>query len=183
MRKEGDHAPEFELYGVRDGERDLYRLHDVVARDELTLLLFYPMDFSPVCTAQLCAIRDGSWFDRIDGLNVWGISADSLYAHQAFGEQHGIDYPLLTDSGAEVAGRYGVKYDWWDAHLDVPKRAIFLVDRDGTVAYAWSHDDAYHQPPTEPLRDALDPLLERVDDVDDLPVPDPDPDPVPTRLG
>lgn len=181
MKQVGDYAPDFELYGILDGDRDSYRLSHVTDRDELALLFFYPMDFSPVCTAELCSIRDGAWFDEVDELNVWGISADSLYSHGAFSEMYSLDYPLLTDNAAEVAGRYGVKYDWWDAHIDVPKRAIFLVDRDQTLAYAWSHDDAYQDPDLSSLKEVVDEVVDRVD-VEELPLPETDPTPAPRRL-
>lgn len=181
MKGTGDYAPDFELYGVLGGDRDSYRLSHVTDRGELALLLFYPMDFSPVCTAELCSIRDGAWYEQVEELNVWGISADSLYSHGAFSEMYDLDYPLLTDNAAEVAGRYGVKYDWWDAHIDVPKRAIFLVDRDHTIAYAWSHDDAYHTPDMDPLEAAVEELVGRLD-AEDLTVPEADATPEPGRL-
>lgn len=158
-----DHAPDFELYGIHDDERNLYRLSQAGQNGNYTLLLFYPMDFSPVCTAELCSVRDGNWFNEISNLEVWGISADSLYCHREFADKHRLNYPLLSDQHGEIAERYGVRYDWWDGHLDVPKRSMFLVTPDQRVEYAWSTDDAYATPDFEPVKQVLDEIGETMD--------------------
>jgi peroxiredoxin len=160
MVSEGELAPDFELYGVYRGQRDVYRLDAAVGDGNLVLLLFYPMDFSPVCTDELCSIRDADWFIESDDIEVWGISSDSLYCHRAFTDQYDLNYPLLTDGTADVAERFDVKYDWWDSHTNVPKRAVFLVDQDQLVAYAWSSDDAYVQPDFDPVQEAAETALD-----------------------
>lgn len=160
MKNIGEHAPDFELYGVYREDRSMYRLSRELDSDTVVLLLFYPMDFSPVCTAELCSIRDSAWFTDVPELTVWGISADSLYCHREFADKYSLNYPILTDTAAEVAGRYDVKYDWWDGHLDVPKRALFLIDQAQTIQYAWSSDDAYVQPNFDPIEELLPNILD-----------------------
>lgn len=160
MIQEGQYAPDFELYGIKDDQRKIYRLDREVRDGNVVLLMFYPMDFSPVCTAQLCSIRDADWFAEVPDLSVWGISASTLYCHREFASKYDLNYPILMDQGAEVADRYDVKYDWWDGHVDVPKRALFLIDRDQQVRYAWSSDDAYVNPDFDPIDELLPDVVE-----------------------
>lgn len=156
MLSHGDQAPDTALPGYADGSIETYRLEDTIARGNVALVLFYPFDFSPVCTTELCAIRDAEWFTLTDDLSVWAISADSVYAHRAFAEEHDIGFPLLSDSNGRVADSFGVCYDEWEGHESVPKRAVFLVDPDRTIRYAWSTDDAFEQPDFVPVKEALD---------------------------
>lgn len=154
MLSTGTRAPDFELPGVVGDERDRYRLSDCVD-DRKVLLAFYPCDFSPVCTRELCAIRDVEWFDFEENLQVFGVSQDSLYAHGEFVGQHDITFPLLADTRGDVTEEYDVRYDSWEGQAGIGKRAFFLVDESRTVRYAWATDDAYHDPDLQALLDAL----------------------------
>lgn len=158
MLTEGARAPDFELPGVQDGEVESFDLTDALADDRAVLLLFFPFDFSPVCTDELCAIRDARWFEFTAGLDVWGVSADSTYAHRAFKDEYDLNFPLLSDSQGTVASEFGVRYDEWEAHEGVPKRSVFLVSPDRTVEYAWATDHAYEKPDFVPVKGALDEL-------------------------
>lgn len=155
MLPEGERAPDFTLPGIEDTEIETYSLSGALADDRAVLLVFYPFDFSPVCTNELCAIRDAEWFQFTNGLDVWAISGDSIYAHEAFIEKYGLNFPLLSDFNAAVAENYGVRYDRWEDHEAVPKRSVFLIDPDGTVRYSWSTDEAYDKPDFAPVEAAL----------------------------
>jgi len=96
MINEGASAPSFTLPGLRDGEQTEYSLDETTANDRAALLVFYPFDFSPVCTNELCAIRDAEWFQLTPALDVWAISGDSVYAHRAFAEEYGLNFPYLV---------------------------------------------------------------------------------------
>lgn len=93
------------------------------------LLVFYPADESPVCTAQLCEYRDG--IDEFTGLNatIIGISAQDSDSHVKFKQKRQLPFTLLSDKGLHVAELYGAK-----GFLGM-KRATFLVDADGIVRY------------------------------------------------
>lgn len=158
MLSEGMHAPAFSLPGVDDGETATYSLETATTNGRAVLLLFYPFDFSPVCTNELCAIRDAEWFQFTPGLEVWGISGDSTYAHDAFVDEYGLNFPLLSDYHATVAASYDVRYDHFEGHEGVPKRAVFLVAPDQTIKYAWGTDDAFEKPEFKPVKAALDEL-------------------------
>lgn len=76
-----------------------------------------------------------------------GISVDSVYSHEAFSEQIGIEYPLLSDFNREVIHEYDAAYDEIGGLKEVAKRAVFVIDRDQSVRYKWVTDDAGQLPP------------------------------------
>ena len=121
----GDQAPEFELPGT--GQRT-YRLADL--RGQWVVLAFYPGDFTPVCTRQFCSYRDGD--DRLDelGVEVLGISPQSVDSHERFRRKHGLTVPLLADEEREVLRSYGVL-----APGGIVRRSIFIVDPEGVVRF------------------------------------------------
>ena len=125
MVKVNDRAPDFVLQG--DNGED-YRLSDHAG--EKVLLVFYPGDNTPVCTAQLCEYRDGIEEFAGLGVSVVGISSDGLESHQKFRAKHKLPFILLSDPDLEVAKRYGSK-----GALGL-KRSVFLVDEEGIVRYA-----------------------------------------------
>src|SRR5262249_9402373 len=92
MLKKGDLAPDFTLKGHDDKEYTLsnYRGRKVV-------LIFYPFDFSPVCTKEHACVRDDLKGFQNAGAQVFGISVDSGWSHKAFAKEMGLGYPLLSD--------------------------------------------------------------------------------------
>jgi peroxiredoxin Q/BCP len=125
MLKVNERAPDFVLQGD-DGED--YRLSDHAG--ERVLLVFYPGDNTPVCTAQLCEYRDGIEEFAGLGVSVVGISSDGMESHQKFRAKHNLPFTLLSDPGLEVAKLYASK-----GALGM-KRSVFLVDEEGVVRYA-----------------------------------------------
>lgn len=124
----GDIAPDFEL----DGTGGRFRLSD--HRGERVVLLFYPGDFTPVCTKQMCSYSD-RWedFGKLDA-TVVGISAQSVERHHQFQSIHGIPMPLLADEDRSVAKSFGVSQP-----ILGTRRAVFIVDEDGRIAYRHVH--------------------------------------------
>src|SRR5205085_8719166 len=85
-------APDFTL---KDGEGHDWRLSD--QRGRVVVLLFYPGDETPVCTRQMCSVRD-RWEDyQATGAEVVGVSKDSPESHRAFAEHHSLPLRLLSD--------------------------------------------------------------------------------------
>jgi peroxiredoxin Q/BCP len=121
----GEAAPDFELPGT---DSRTYRLSDM--RGRWVVLAFYPGDFTPVCTRQFCSYRDGD--DRLDelGVEVLGISPQSVDSHERFREKHELTVPLLADEDCEVLRRYGVL-----APGGMVRRSIFIVDPEGVVRF------------------------------------------------
>ncbi len=124
MPQTGDKAPLFEL---EDDRGETFRLED--HRGEKVLLVFYPGDDTPVCTAQLCDYRDGIEAFAGLGVNVVGISADDGDSHRKFRAKHALPFTLLSDPEREVAAKYDSK-----GILGV-KRSVFLVDEEGVIRY------------------------------------------------
>lgn len=122
----GDQAPDFKL---RDGNGDQWSLAD--QRGKTVVLLFYPGDETPICTRQMCSVRD-RWEDYSNtGAEVVGISTDSVESHKKFAEHHELPLRLLSDASGEVAKQYG-------AQSLIPgkvARSVFVIDREGVVRY------------------------------------------------
>jgi peroxiredoxin len=83
---------------------------------------------------------------RAAGVEPVAIAVTATYSQMAFAERLGADFPLLSDWGRATSRAYGVAYESWKGHDGVAKRALFLVDRDGTVRYRWVTDDAEQLP-------------------------------------
>ena len=136
MIEPGSPAPDFTLPD-QDGNR--VSLADF--RGRTVVLVFYPSDFSPVCTDQLSAYQDrlGEFEER--GVQVLGISVDGAFCHKAFQSHLGLTIPLLADfhPKGEVAKAYGI----WSEDFGQSGRGLVLVGPDGAVA--WS----YLSPPLE----------------------------------
>jgi thioredoxin-dependent peroxiredoxin len=124
----GDIAPEFELEGT-DGP---FRLSD--QRGRRVVLLFYPGDFTPVCTRQFCSYAEHAEdMSELDAVVV-GISAQDLDSHEEFMGAHDIPVPLLADTDKAVARAYGVT-----APVLGTRRALVIVDEAGRVAHRDVH--------------------------------------------
>jgi thioredoxin-dependent peroxiredoxin len=124
----GDVAPDFTL----DGTEGTFTLG--AHRGERVVLLFYPGDETPVCTKQFCSYRDRA--DDMSALDatVVGISGQDVRSHQDFTTHHGLTVPLLADPDKAVARLYGVTRPVLGT-----QRATFIVDADGTIAWAKIH--------------------------------------------
>ena len=120
-------APDFSL---PDGKGEQWRLSD--HRGKVVVLLFYPGDETPVCTRQLCSVRD-RWADYMaTGAEVVGISSDSVESHRKFAEHHDLPLRLLSDRDRTVATLYG-------ARSLIPgrvARSVFVIDAQGVLRYS-----------------------------------------------
>jgi peroxiredoxin len=136
MIEPGTPAPDFKL---PDQDGNEVALEDLKGRK--TVLVFYPSDFSRVCTDQLNVYQEVLPELEREGARMVGISVDSAFCHRAFRDQLGVTMPLLADfhPKGEVAKLFGV----WSDEYGVSSRALFLLDEDGVVR--WS----YLSPPLE----------------------------------
>lgn len=128
----GDTAPDFTLRGsVPDGDDRDYTLS--AERGHPVVLAFYPGDETPVCTRQLCSYQHE--LDVLTGLDatLWGISSQDITSHRRFQANRGLTFPLLADTDNAVFARYGLGLGL------ARRRALFVVDADGRVAYAQVH--------------------------------------------
>ena len=120
-------APDFML---KDGNGDDWKLSN--QRGKVVVLLFYPGDETPICTRQMCSVRD-RWDDYVGtGAEVIGISSDSVESHRKFAEHHNLPLRLLSDSDATVSKLYG-------ARSLIPgkvARSVFVIDAQGIVRHS-----------------------------------------------
>ena len=127
-------APDFSLY---DADRKATSLSDF--RGKNVVLAFYPGAFTGVCTTEMCTFRD-----RMDGLNslnaqVLGISVDGAFAQKAFSDQNNLNFPLLSDFQREAVNQYDLaipNFAGMEGYT-ASKRAVYVVDGEGVVRYAW----------------------------------------------
>lgn len=138
----GQAAPDFTLY---DSHKHSVTLSE--QRGHNVLLLFFPLAFTSVCTAELCAVRDNyKLYEDLDA-KVFGISVDSLYTLNRYKQEQNLNFSLLSDFNKEVSKQYGSLYEKFGyGMLGVSKRAAFLIDREGVVQYAEVLDNAGEQP-------------------------------------
>jgi len=121
----GKLAPDFEL---KDSNNQAWRLSD--HRGKVVALVFYPKDETPVCTKQMCSMRD-RWTDyQGTGAEVVAISVGTVESHKQFAEHHGLPQRLLADERGEVSGLFGVK-----SLLGGSQRAIIVIDSKGVIRY------------------------------------------------
>ncbi len=144
----GTPAPDFTLRD-QDGEEVSLSGH----RGGKVLLVFYPMDFSPVCSDQLSIYQEVKPEIEAKGVTMLGISVDHPYAHKAFQEKLGFDTTLLSDfePKGEVARAYGSYLDG----LGFANRTLVLVDEEGTVAWAYESPSPGEFPGANVIFDAL----------------------------
>ena len=124
----GDRAPDFSLPSEK-GEN--ISLAESLERGPV-VLIFYPMDETPGCTAQLCSVRNDATRYAEAGIAVYGLNNGGAASHQRFIEKHNLTAPLLVDSGLSVAAAY-------DAVISLGlirfiNRTVVGIARDGTIA-------------------------------------------------
>jgi peroxiredoxin len=149
MIEAGQPAPEFTL-ADQDGNK--VSLSDF--RGQTVVLVFYPLDFSPVCTDQLSVYQQATGDLEQNGAKLIGISVDSAYSHKAFQTQLDVTIPLLADfhPKGEVAEAYGV----FNAERGIAARALVMVGPEGDVLWSYQSPSPLEIPGTELILEALE---------------------------
>jgi len=122
----GQEAPDFTL---KDDSNQEFTLSSL--RGKPVVLVFYPLDFSPKCTTEMCAYRDDMSLFKDRGAEILGISRDSVWTHRAFKEKEGLKHRLLADMKGSVAQLYGC----WNEAAATAERLTVVIDRDGRITY------------------------------------------------
>ena len=130
----GQPAPEFTL---KDQNQREVHLSDFTGKKNV-VLVFYPLDWSPVCTNEhACFVNDLKQFETL-GAEVLGVSVDSVWSHKAFAEAKGIKYSLLADF--QPRGAMAEKYGVFLADKGITGRAIVIINKTGKVAWVKNYD-------------------------------------------
>jgi len=142
----GQQAPDFTL---NDGEGNRWSLGD--QRGKTVVLLFYPGDNTPVCTAQLCSVRD-HWSEyQATGAEVVGISTDTVESHRGFAEKHSLPLRLLSDADRKVSEMYDMK-SWLPGRS---ARGVVVIDKEGKVAYSKAQPISLFKPKDDDVLEAI----------------------------
>ena len=147
----GKPAPDFTLY---DTNKQPVTLSDQKGKN--ILLLFFPLAFTSVCTAELCSVRDN--FKVYELLNAvpFGISVDSLHTLKKYKEEQELNFTLLSDFNKEVSRAYDSIYEEWRFGMrGVSKRSAFIIDTVGLVQYAEVLENAGEQPDFAAIKERL----------------------------
>lgn len=146
----GQRAPGFTLAGATK-EGPLAQPFDLsLQRGRVTVLAFYPRDFTSGCTAEFQTFRDRGADIFGDGVVVVGISVDSVQSHVGFAQQIGHPYPLLADTNLQIAKLYGSASDQGYA-----RRTVYVIDKEGKVAYRNLHFGALDPKAYDELQQAV----------------------------
>lgn len=129
----GQEAPFFTLF-----DSDKNKISSTAFQGKNIVILFFPLAFTSVCTAELCSIRDNIALYNDLQTVVLGISVDSLFVLNKFKKEQGINFPLLSDFNKTTTKDFGVLYETFPAFemQGVSKRAAFVIDKKGIIQYA-----------------------------------------------
>lgn len=149
-------APDFSLY---NSEKEKVNLSDFKGNKNV-LLLFFPMAFTGVCTAELCAVRDDIARYNDANAQVLGISVDSVFTLEKFKEEQKYNFPLLSDFNKEVSVAYDSIYESFTPMMmkGVSKRAAFVIDKEGIIQYEEVLESAGDTPNFTAINDKLESL-------------------------
>jgi peroxiredoxin len=155
MIRTGDDVPDVTAQAATDGDEHAeFSLHGALAEGPV-VLAFFPLAFSSVCTTQVRDVQE-NWYDDLRQLDaqVYGVSVDSPFALDEFRDEEELSYPLVSDFNREIVDAFALSTDVVGFEA-VARRAVFVVDQDGTVTYADVLDDASEIPDMEPVREAV----------------------------
>ena len=147
MLAPGSKMPDFILEDQHGNQFD-----SATPRNKHLVIFFYPKDYTPGCTAQVCGFRDEYEEFQSVGADLIGISGDSTKSHQRFSKTFGLPFPLLSDPQRKVHRLFGVGKQLFGL---VSKRVTFVVDTNNTILMA--HEDPR---PGSHIRKALKLLLD-----------------------
>lgn len=148
----GQVAPNFTLFNTEKKEISLSDF-----KDKNVVILFFPLAFTGVCTAELCNIRDN--YNVYTSLNteVLGVSVDSLFTLEQFKIQQNYNFDLLSDFNKTASKDYNTLYDSFAFGMQgVSKRSAFVIDKNGILQYAEVLEDAGKQPNFEAIKSCLE---------------------------
>jgi len=151
--QKGDKAPALELVNTQ------LETVQIPAQKKPTVLLFFPLAFTSVCTTELCNIRDSLKTYEDVNAEVYGISVDSPFTLKEFKDSQKLNFPLLSDFNKVAARAYGALYEEFVFGMQgVAKRSAFVIDDEGVIKYAEVLEDAGDLPDFDAIQSTLENL-------------------------
>lgn len=130
----GQAAPDFTL---QNQDKQEVKLSDFAGKKNV-VIMFYPLDWSPVCTNEhACFVNEMKAFETLDA-EVLGVSVDSVWSHKAYAEKMGIKYSLLADF--QPRGAMADKYGVYLADKGITGRSIIIVNKAGNIGWIKNYD-------------------------------------------
>ena len=150
--KVGQKAPDFAL---PDADMKVHKLSDY--RGKKTVLAFFPAAESPVCTAEMCTLRDSMDELRDYGAQVLGISVDGPFSNKFFTVNRHLNFPVLSDYDRKVISKYGIVMKSLGPlkGYNAAKRSVFILDEQGKVRYRWVSDNPLVEPNYAEIKEHL----------------------------
>lgn len=149
--QKGDKAPSFSLFNTEKKEISLENF-----KGKNLIIVFFPLAFTSVCTAELCEMRDSISSYASLNAEIVGISVDSLFTLGKFKEEQKLPFDLLSDFNKETSTAYGSLYENFVLGMKgVSKRSAFVVDAAGTIRYAEVLEDAGQLPSFANIKEVL----------------------------
>jgi len=150
MLKKNEVAPDFTLYATPDQTANLSDF-----KGSNVVLAFYPADWSPVCSDQMALYNEMLPYFKKYNAQLFGISVDSKWSHLAFSQTRNLHFPLLADF--EPKGSVAQQYGLYDAIDGQCKRALFVIDQKGSIAWSYLSPTAIN-PGADGILNALETL-------------------------
>ena len=155
----GTQAPDFALSSKNAEGLRTITLSDHFGKNP-TVLLFFPMVFTSVCTEEMCAVSAGLGDYSSLNATVYGISGDNPFAQEVWATKESITVPLLSDYDHRVAQAYDVAYESFLPQVGltmggVPARSAFVIDKEGIIRYAEENRDPKVLPNFEAIKACL----------------------------
>jgi peroxiredoxin len=147
----GTKAPDFTL---PNQDREPVTLSALVKNGPV-VLAFMPAAFSGTCTKEMCTFRDSTSALKAVSANVIGITVDTFFALKAWANAEKLSFPLLSDFNKEVIRQYGVFNEDMIGMKGIAKRAVFVIDKTGTVRHREILEDARNEPDYARVTQAL----------------------------
>jgi peroxiredoxin len=147
-------APNFSLFNT---EKQKITLSDLKGKN--VVLLFFPLAFTSVCTAELCGVRDN--YAMYNDLNavVFGISVDSLFTLGTFKKEQNLNFDLLSDFNKTTSKEYNTLYEQFGFDmLGVSKRSAFVIDKEGIIKHIEVLENAGETPDFTKIKATLEGL-------------------------
>jgi len=146
----GDRIPSFTL---QDTEGTQITIEE--GTNNHTVLLFFPLAFSGVCTDELCTVRDNMKVYESLNANVYGISIDSFFSLKAFKQSQNLNFTLLSDFNKVQSTNFGVLNNDFFGMIGVAKRSAFVLDGDMRLVHSEILEDAGNLPDFDKIKEAL----------------------------
>jgi glutaredoxin-dependent peroxiredoxin len=147
----GSKAPDFTLMNQ---DRQPITL-SAALKNGPVVLAFLPGAFSSVCTNEMCTFRDSIATLNAAKGQVMGVTTDTFFTLKAWADQQRFAFPLLSDYNKDVIRQYDVVNPDMIGLKNIAKRAVFVIDREGTVRHREVLEDARHEPNYDKVRSTL----------------------------